>query len=387
MVERPKRLLAVLALVLAAGSLAACSAGGGQPAQGPPAGAQVVKIGLQAPLSGDNAQYGKAMEDGVRLAIEQVNARGGVAGRKVELVVGDDRATPADAVAVVQRMINNDRVVGIIGGFNSSPTLAAQEVSGKAKVIQIHMGASPKLSQTGNPYLFRIILTDAIFVPHVANYLVTVKGFKKFAALGENTDYGRPMIDTFAAEVGKLGGQLVAREFYNPGDKEFQAQLLKIKELRPDALMVAGLYTEAALIAQQARRIGLDAQLFTPSDGVDSPKLVELGGEAVEGYIFASMLNLNSSAAPVQEFLRLAQSKGIRPESYTAIAYDAAQVLLDALDKGGLDPDKTREALMKTGYVGVTGPVRFDERGDRSSAPFILQVQGGKFVTIQAPQQ
>jgi branched-chain amino acid transport system substrate-binding protein len=346
-----------------------------------------VTVGLEAPLTGDDAQFGKVMEQGARMAFAQVNATGGILGHRVDLVPCDDQAKPATAVACAQRFVTQDHVVAVLGGFNSSPTLAAQAVTGKARVIQIHMGASPKLTDAHktNPYLFRIILTSEKFAPYVARYVVGQLHHRRIAVLYENTDYGRSEADIFGPLASRLGAQVVAREAYNPGDKDFSAQITKIKSLRPDAIMIGGLYTEAALIAQQAHQAGLSVQLFGISDGVDSPQLIALGGRDVEGYIFASMIDLDRRDPQVLAFTRLARTMGVTPEAYTAITYDAAEVLARALRAGGLDPDRTRDALATIRMTGVTGPISFDANGDRNSAPFIRQVKGGTFVTVVAP--
>lgn len=153
----------------------------------------VIKVGLQAPMTGDNAQYGEEMKNGVELAFKKVNDDGGVNGKMLELVVGDDKATTSEAVAVVNKMINNDNVRAVIGGYNSSPTIAAQEVSGKAEVIHLHMGASPELSTIDNDYLFRNLLTGSTYVPAVLEYMAKEEGIKKVVSLYENTDYGVTM--------------------------------------------------------------------------------------------------------------------------------------------------------------------------------------------------
>ena len=218
-------------------------------------------------MTGDNAQYGEVMRKGVAQAIDEINAAGGVNGLKLELVVGDDKATPAEAVSVVQRMVTLDKVAAVIGGFNSSPTLAAMDATQKAKTLHFTMGASPKLTQAGDPYMFRAILTDAPMTADLVGYAVKDLGLKKIAVMKENTDYGVSLADLFKTQVEAQGGEVLTVESYNPGDKDFTAPLSKIKSLQPQALMVAGLYNEAGLIAQQAKRLGLQVQ-FLGSDGV-----------------------------------------------------------------------------------------------------------------------
>lgn len=342
-----------------------------------------IRVGLQAPMTGDNAQYGQDMKNGVKLAFQKINQDGGINGKKLELMIGDDKATPSEAVAVVNKMIMNDGVKAIIGGYNSSPTLAAQDVSGQSKVLHLNMGASPELSETGNKYLFRIILTGSVYVPSVMNYMAEEKKIKKIAALYENTDYGITMLDSAKKAAKDLGIEFVATEAYNPGDKNFSSQLSKIKTLNPDAVLVVGLYNEVALIAQQAKQAGLEVQTFSPDDSMYSEQLLTLGGDAVENHIFASMINLNAETPEMNEFKKLAKENDVPAQANTAIAYDAAMAIAKALEKGGDDPDKARDALANLDIVGITGPIKFDKNGDRSNSPMIMQVQNGEFAVIK----
>jgi branched-chain amino acid transport system substrate-binding protein len=342
-----------------------------------------IKVGLQAPMTGDNAQYGQDMKNGVELAFKKINSDGGINGKKLELIVGDDKATPSEAVAVVNKMIMNDGVKAIIGGYNSSPTLAAQDVSGPAKVLHLNMGASPDLSKTGNKYLFRVILTGSVYVPAVLKYMAEEKKVKKIAALYENTDYGITMYDAAKASTKEQGVEFIAAEKYNPGDKNFSSQLSKIKTLNADAVMVVGLYNEVALIEQQAKQAGLNIQFFSPDDSMYSKQLITLGGDAVENHIFASMIDLNAETEEMKEFKKLAEENNTPAQANTAIAYDAAMALAKALTEGDGDADKSRDALANIEHQGITGPIKFDENGDRSNTPMIMQVQKGNFKVIK----
>lgn len=343
----------------------------------------VIKIGLQAPMTGDNAQYGEEMRNGIELAFTKINHDGGVNGKKLELVVGDDKATTSEAVAVVNKMINNDGVRAIMGGYNSSPTIAAQEVSGQAEVIHLHMGASPELSTIENDYLFRNLLTGSTYVPAVLEYMAKEEGIKNVVSLYENTDYGVTMHEAAEEAAGSLGVEFIANETYNPGDKNFSSQLTKIKNLDPDAVMIVGLYNEVALISQQAKQAGLDVQFFSPDDSMYSEQLLLLGGDTVEGHIFASMLNLEMESEEMNEFKKLAEENNVPVEALTAIAYDGAIALAKAFEEGGDSNEAVRDALATIDLTGVTGPIKFDENGDRSYPPLIMQVQNDEFVVIQ----
>ncbi|MDN3015832.1 ABC transporter substrate-binding protein [Paenibacillus sp. BSR1-1] len=372
----------VMFLVLAF-LLVGCSAKNSSTGSSNSASGDTLRVGLQAPMTGDNAQYGQDMKNGVELAFKKINSEGGINGKKLELIVGDDKATPSEAVAVVNKMINNDRVKAIIGGYNSSPTLASQEVSGPAKVLHLNMGASPDLSKTKNPYLFRVILTGSVYVPAVMNYMAKEKNVKKIAAIFENTDYGITMYDAAKQSTKDLGVDFITAEKYNPGDKNFSAQLSKIKTLKPDAVMVVGLYNEVALIEQQAKQAGLNVQFFSPDDSMYSEQLIKLGGDAVENHIFASMIDLNANTPQMKEFKALAEKNNVPAQANTAIAFDAAMAIAKALEKGGGNADKDRDALANIDISGITGPIKFDKNGDRSNTPMIMQVQNGTFKVIK----
>ncbi|GHH99208.1 branched-chain amino acid ABC transporter substrate-binding protein [Neobacillus kokaensis] len=373
-------LFMILAVLLAGCSATKSSSGNGSSKS---ESGDSIKVGLQAPMTGDNAQYGQDMKNGVELAFKKINSEGGINGKKLKLIVGDDKATPTEAVAVVNKMIMNDGVKAIIGGYNSSPTLAAQDVSGPAQVLHLNMGASPDLSKTGNKYLFRVILTGSVYVPAVMKYMSEEKKVKKIAALFENTDYGITMYEAAKTSAKDLGLEFAATEKYNPGDKNFSAQLSKIKALNPDAVMVVGLYNEVALIEQQAKQAGLKVQFFSPDDSMYSKQLITLGGEAVENHIFASMIDLNADTEEMKEFKKLAEENNIPAQANSAIAYDAAMALAKALEEGKADAEKSRDALANIDYKGITGPIRFDKNGDRANTPMIMQVQKGDFVVIK----
>ncbi|MBV7505458.1 ABC transporter substrate-binding protein [Bacillus sp. sid0103] len=378
----PKKLVMFLMLaILLVGCSATNSSSGNSNSSSK--GSDTIKVGLQAPMTGDNAQYGQDMKNGVELAFKKINSDGGIKGKKLDLIVGDDKATPTEAVAVVNKMIMNDGVKAIIGGYNSSPTLAAQDVSGPAKVLHLNMGASPDLSKTGNKYLFRVILTGSVYVPAVMKYMAEEKKVTKIAALFENTDYGITMYDAAKASTKELGVKFIAAEKYNPGDKNFSSQLSKIKTLNADAVMVVGLYNEVALIEQQAKQAGLNIQFFSPDDSMYSEQLIKLGGDAVENHIFASMIDLNADTEEMKEFKKLAEENDIPAQANTAIAYDAAMALAKALTDGDGDSDKSRDALANLDFQGITGPIKFDKNGDRSNTPMIMQVQKGNFVVIK----
>jgi branched-chain amino acid transport system substrate-binding protein len=363
--------------------LAGCSSGGATADSGKGENEDTIRVGLQAPMTGDNAQYGQDMKNGVDLAFKKINAEGGVNGKQLELIVGDDKAMPSEAVAVVNKMVINDNVKAIIGGYNSSPTLAAQEVSKGAKALHLHMGASPEFTTLDNDYLFRIILTGQVYVPAVMNYMAKEKGVKKIASLYENTDYGITMSDAATKAAKEAGVEFIAKETYNPGDKNFSSQLSKIKKLKPDAVMIVGLYNEVALIAQQAKQAGLDVQFFSPDDSMYSDQLIVLGGDAVEGHIFASMLDLEMETDELKEFKKLAEENDIAVEANTAIAYDAGMAVAKAFQDGGDSPEGIRDALANIQFNGTTGPIEFDKDGERSNAPMIMQVKNGDFEVIQ----
>lgn len=367
-------LLVVVAVMISL--LAGCGQQNGQPAQ-----SNEIKIGLACPLTGVSAQDGESIKKGVELAIEKVNSKGGINSKQVKLVVADDKTDPKEGAIVANKLAQDKSILAIVGHFNSSATLAGAPIYNKEKVVHISPGSSSPAVTNAGPYTFRVITTDAYQGKYVAEWALKDEGFKKIAVIYENTDYGKGLSDVFAAEVDSLGGEIVANESYLIGEtKDFSAVLTKIKNAKPDLLFIGGLYNEAALIAKQGKRLGLNV----PMMGVDalySDALIELGGKDVEGLLLPGFFHYSSTNPVAQDFIKSYREKYNQdPGTYAAYAYDAANIIFEAITEAGEDRQKVADYITQLkDFQGATGINTFDENGDVLKEPLRLIIKDAKF--------
>jgi len=375
------------AVVAAAVVLAGCS--GGKPAaekEGASGGSEaaVIKIGTVGPLSGNAATYGQSTKHGVEIAVDEVNKAGGISGTQVELVPEDSRGDQTEAANATRKLVEQDKVVAIVGAVLSSETLSGGPIANDAKVPMISSSSTaPGIPDIG-PYIFRNCISDNVQAAQLAEYAVQELKVKRFAVMFTNNDYGMALRDGFTAKAKELG-EVVAVEAYTDGDANFSAQLTKIKAQNPDALYIGGYYTEAAKIAQQAKEMGLKVQLLG-ADGFYSSKLTELGGDAVEGAVFTAGFYSGDTSPAVQNFVAAYKAKfNEEPDMFAAQAYDAAKIVLEAIKKAGsTDTTKIQAALAATrDFPGITGTTSFTANGDAEKDIVILKVEQGKFVRVR----
>lgn len=383
-----KRWLGLAAAVVAAAVvLAGCS--GSKPAaekEGASGGSEaaVIKIGTVGPLSGNAATYGQSTKHGVEIAVDEVNKAGGISGTQVELVPEDSRGDQTEAANATRKLVEQDKVVAIVGAVLSSETLSGGPIANDAKVPMISSSSTaPGIPDIG-PYIFRNCISDNVQAAQLAEYAVQELKVKRFAVMFTNNDYGMALRDGFTAKAKELG-EVVAVEAYTDGDANFSAQLTKIKAQNPDALYIGGYYTEAAKIAQQAKEMGLKVQLLG-ADGFYSSKLTELGGDAVEGAVFTAGFYSGDTSPAVQNFVAAYKAKfNEEPDMFAAQAYDAAKIVLEAIKKAGsTDTTKIQAALAATqDFPGITGTTSFTANGDAEKDIVILKVEQGKFVRVR----
>jgi branched-chain amino acid transport system substrate-binding protein len=364
---------AVLGLSLAAGALA-CSGG--------ESGADRIVVGHVASMTGDTATFGRSADQGMRMAIDELNAKGGVLGKKLELVTEDDRSVTEEARTAAQKLLQRDRVVALLGEVASSRSLAAAPEAERAKVPMISPGSTnPKVTE-GKDYVFRACFIDPFQGAVMAKFAADELHAKRLAILFDfKQDYSVGLADFFRETVKKMGGEIVADERYTSGDIEFRAQLTTIRAANPDAIFVPGYYTELGLIAKQARELGINVPLLG-GDGWDSEKTLEIGGDAVEGYYFSTHYAADSTDPHVQDFVKKFHEKyGATPDAMAALGYDTAGILADALARAGsTDGAKLKDAIAATkNFDGVTGKITIDERHNARKDAVVLKIEGGKF--------
>jgi len=371
----------VLGLGFAA-ALAACGPGGDAPGGGAGGAGEPIRIGHFASLTGDTATFGQSSDRGMRMKLDEVNAAGGVLGRKLELVTEDDRSVTEEARTAAQKLIQRDEVVALLGEVASSRSLAAAPEAQRARIPMISPASTnPKVTEVGD-YVFRTCFIDPFQGAVMARFAFEDLGVRRVAILFDfKQDYSVGLAEFFRKTFTDLGGEIVADERYTSGDIEFRAQLTTIRAAAPQAVFVPGYYTELGLIAKQARELGLDVPLLG-GDGWDSAKTLEIGGAAVEGYYFSNHYAADSDSPRVQSFVKEFQAAhGSTPDAMAALGYDAAGILVDAIRRAGTtEGPKLRDAIAATrDYEGVTGKISIDPQRNARKDAVVLQIRGGKF--------
>lgn len=342
-----------------------------------------IKIGTVGPLSGTAAAYGTNVLRGIEVAVEEANASGEPGDITLKIISEDTEGDWAKAANAFQKLVDVDGVHVIIGAVLSSETAAGGDIIKEAKVPTISPSSTAVDLTKGNPYLFRNCLSDEVQAVQLAEYAVEELGLSKFAILYTNNDYGKSLKDAFEAKAGELA-EVVAVEVFMDGDENFKSQLTSIKEKNPDSLYIAGYYTEAAKIAQQAQELGMEVQLLG-ADGLCNAVLLEIGGEAVEGAYATSGFYPEDPTQAVQNFVTAYKDKyGEEPDMFAAQAYDAARMVIEAIKSKGATSEEIREGIAATkDFPGITGKTSIDEEGDTIKDVLILKVEGGKFIRVR----
>ena len=345
--------------------------------------AQSIKIGVFGPLTGDAAAMGSSEKEAVELAVKEKNDAGGIRGKKIEVIYGDDAGKPEEAVNVAKRLISRDEALITVGSISSPASLAASQISRQSETAQIVVsGTAQRITTQGNKWVFRSPVPDTKLVADLANFVhEKFPNLKKFAFLYVNDDFGRGGFEAFKAAGQKYGFEIVADERYTRGDIDFTAQLGRIKARPAQALVEWSRYTEGALIAKQYVQTGMDLVRFG-SDGVASPKYIELGGPAVDGVYFTTHFSVATGAdiPAAKVFIEKYQKAyGRVPDAYAAEAYDAITLALLAVEKAGKeDRAAIRDALAGISFESVRGPFKFDEKGDPLLLTHVVKIVGGK---------
>ncbi len=341
-----------------------------------------IVIAHAGPMTGDSAQFGDMKNKAIQLAIDEINEKGGINGKKVTLLTGDDTSNPKEAPNVAQKFAQDDRVLAVIGHWNSSCTLAARGIYDAAGIPLLADSVNKALTDGTTPTAYRVSLTDTAQARSLAKYAYDKLGKRKAAILYTANDFGTGLMEDFGRAFEELGGEIVATETYFEGQsKDFSPQLTKIKGTNPDLLFVAGYYVETALIAQQSKELGLDVQMLG-TEGISSEELIKLGGDAVEGIIFAGFFHPDVEYPGTKEFVEAFREKYDKdPDTYAALAYDSAKLIFAGIEEKG----ESREGIMEfldevEDFPGVAGPISFDDNHDVVRNIVVLTVKDGKIV-------
>jgi branched-chain amino acid transport system substrate-binding protein len=332
------------------------------------------KVGVILPLTGQIASIAESMKNGMELAVEEINAAGGIGGRKVELVYADSKLDATEGVKVTRKLIEVDGVPVIIGGVASTITLAAVPVAEQSKVVMLSAASTnPKLSGKSQ-YFFRIVASDAKQGAVGAEFAYDRFGARRAAIIYENNDYGIGLREVFEQRFKELGGEVVAVESYESGASDFSTQISKVKAANPDFLYLPGYYKENALIVKTAKQNNLSVNMIT-SEAFENKDIFELAPDAVEGVYFTKPAP-DMSTDNWQRFREAFKAKyNSEPTSYSDYAYDAVYIVTEAIDKGGYSGDAIREYLRTHSFPDrATGNISFDENGDLKVGGFSLWV-------------
>lgn len=349
----------------------------------PAAESTVVKVGTVGPLTGGAATYGLSVKNGVEIAVNEANESNEIPGVVLDLVPEDSEGDWSKAANAFSKLIDQDKVNVIVGAVLSSETEAGGPIVMSAGIPTISPSSTSTGLTVGNPYLFRNCLSDEVQASQLAEYAASELGLNKFAILYTNNDYGVALKNAFEETASSLA-EVVAVEAFMDNDENFKPQLTSIQQKNPDAIFIAGYYTEAAKIAHQASEQDLDVQ-FLGADGFYSPVLIEIGLEAVEGAIFTAGFHSGDESPSVQNFVNEYRKLfGEEPDMFAAQAYDAARIVIEAIKAKGTTSEQIREGIAETeNFPGITGNTSIDEEGDTVKDVLILKVEGGAFERIR----
>jgi branched-chain amino acid transport system substrate-binding protein len=374
--------LAALLAVLA-GGFSGCKPSAEQTA----ADEQVIKVGEYASLTGKEAAFGQSSHKGTLMAIEEINAQGGVLGKKLKLIYEDDQTKAGESATIAEKVISDDKVVALLGEVASGRSLEAAPICQQNRVPMISPSSTnPKVTEVGD-YIFRVCFTDEFQGRLIANFALDTLKAKKIALMKDVAlPYSVGLRDYFVKAYEARGGTILTEKNYSSNDKDFNAQLTAIKAENPEAIFVPGYYTEAGLIVAQARQLGITVPIFG-GDGWEAPELIQLGGDAMEGTYFSTHYSAENQSPMVQDFVKKFQAKynGETPDAMAALGYDSAMVLADAIKRAGTtDEPQLRDAIAATkDFEGVTGKTTLDANRNATKPAVIITVKDGKFKYVE----
>jgi branched-chain amino acid transport system substrate-binding protein len=359
-----------------------------------PAQAKEIRIGLITPLSGDVKTFGESVRNSFLIAVEEANARGGVVGMKITYVVQDDKNDPTEAANVANLLVNQQRVKAIVGSVTSKTTIPVSDIIQSARIPTISPTATnPKVTVADGKrkdYMFRACFIDPFQGTVMAKFSrETLKGKSAAVLYDASNDYSKGIAEIFRDTFRKQGGKVAAFESYGKDDVDFSALLTKVKASGADVLFLPDYYNKVGLIAKQVREKGLNVRLVGP-DGWDSPDLVRIAGSAIEGGYFSNHYSPDDRRPEVVAWVKKYKERhGQVPDALGTLAYDATNLLLEAIRKAGSDdPKKIRDALASIkDFKAVSGKSTMGRDGDMIKSAAILKIEGGrqKFVKMVNP--
>lgn len=378
--KRVSKVLTALVLgTVLAGLAAGC--GGGEKK------ADTIKVGANLEMTGGSASYGISSKNAIELAFKEINEKGGINGKQLELVVADNKSEAAEATNAMQKLVSQDNVVAVIGPNLSSSVIAASAINNSAKVLDIApMATNPyvtvdQASGKTKDFNYRTCFIDPFQGTVMAKFATAELGVGNAAILIDNSsDYAKGLAQFFKENFVKEGGAVTAEESYLQKDTDFKATLTKIKATNPDFLYVPGYYQEVGLIVKQARELGMNMPI-AGGDGWDSAKMPEIAGTAALNNTYFSSLYSPEDSSDINKNFVAAYEKayGQKPDVFAALSYDSALLVAEAIkNAGSTEPAKISEAMAKiNGFSGVSGSVTFDDKHNPVKSAVILEYKDG----------
>ncbi len=353
-----------------------------------------IRIGHYGSMTGSEATFGQSTSNGIKLAIKEFNAKGGLNGRLIELKEYDTRGDAGEAKLAVERLVKSDKVAAVLGEVASKLSLAGGPVCQEAGVPMITPSSTnPRVTQIGD-MIFRVCFIDPFQGYAGAKFARENLKAKSAAVLVDQAQaYAVGLAAEFTTNFKKMGGTIATEQTYTGGAQDFTAQLTSIRSARPDVIYIPGYYTDVGNIALQARKVGITVPLLG-GDGWDSEELAKIGKDAIEGCYYTNHYAPDQPDAKVQEFIKAyrAEFGGSTPDGLAALGYDAAKILFDAMGRGkGLGGKDLRDAIAGTkGFPGVTGSITINAQRDATKSAVVVEMAGDppapKYVSTVKPE-
>jgi branched-chain amino acid transport system substrate-binding protein len=349
-----------------------------------------LKIGFFGDLTGPTFNFGLSAKNGVLMAADEINQAGGINGHQIDIVIEDDKGSPETTAQVTGNLIDHDQVIAIIGAGASGNSLAAAPKAQATRVPLIAPSSTnPAVTQAGD-YIFRACFIDAFQGEVMAKFAAnTLKAKRAAIMLDFNSPYSRGLTQFFEFSFAKLDGLIVVKQSYSQGDADYRGQLSLIKAAHPDVIYIPGYYGDVAIIAKQARQLGLNVPLLG-ADGWDAPELWDLGGDALNGTYISNHYSADDPSETIQKFVQAYRQRygNLTPDAHAALAYDALRFLAEAIQKAGTaEGPRLRDALAETkNFAGVTGIISMDKDRNAVKPAVVLKLEGRKYIyqeTIQ----
>lgn len=380
-----------LTLALAASWLGGCKESGNGGSQSATSrAADKIVVGEYASMTGSEATFGQTTHEGILLALEEQNARGGIHGKQIELITYDDQSKAQEAGSAVTRLITQDKVVAVLGEVASTRSLVGGKIAQQYGVPMISPSSTnPAVTKIGD-MVFRVCFIDPFQGTVMAKFARENLKLSKVAVLYDKGQaYSTGLSDFFQEAFKEMGGIITTVQTYKGGDPDFSAQLTSIRESGAEAIYIPGYYNEVASIALQARKLGITVPLMG-GDGWESPKLAEIAGDAVEGCFFSNHYAPEADTPEVKGFVKKYEAKyKVVPGALSACGYDAAKILFAAMERAkSLDGKDLAAAIAQTkDYRGVTGVITLDKDRNANKSAVVLKMKGGvpAYETTVAP--